>query len=90
MIERDNLMTEFTHDLKISNRYYDDVVSGLKTFEIRKNDRNFKVGDLIRLHEVNVFGEYTSRLSDFYKIIYITDYEQKDGYVVLGIKEVEK
>ena len=60
----------------------------LKTFEIRKNDRNYKVGDTLVLHPVdsdnNVihsFG-YEPIHCD---IVYIDDYEQKDDYVVLGI-----
>ena len=35
------------HELKIKKEYYLAVSSGLKTFEIRKNDRNFQIGDLI-------------------------------------------
>lgn len=34
-----------THTLKIQKQYADAVLNGTKTFEIRKNDRNFKVGD---------------------------------------------
>ena len=37
------------HNLKIKPQYFKDVVSGIKTFEVRKNDRNFKVGDLMVL-----------------------------------------
>lgn len=36
-----------THTLKIYKKYADAIVNGTKTFEIRKNDRNFKVGDKI-------------------------------------------
>ncbi|MEG0259568.1 MAG: DUF3850 domain-containing protein [Lysinibacillus sp.] len=36
-----------THDLKILPEYLEAVVSGKKTFEIRKNDRDFQVGDRI-------------------------------------------
>lgn len=36
-----------THRLKIQERYADAVLNGTKTFEVRKNDRNFKVGDKI-------------------------------------------
>ena len=39
------------HELKIKPEYYRDVVSGDKTFEIRKNDRNYQVGDLLILSE---------------------------------------
>lgn len=38
-----------THELKLDIRYFDDVKSGKKNFEIRKNDRDFKVGDTLIL-----------------------------------------
>ena len=39
------------HTLKIYSEYYDAVRNGIKTFEIRKNDRDYKVGDTLRLRE---------------------------------------
>lgn len=36
-----------THTLKICKKYADAVMSGAKTFEIRKNDRGYEVGDRI-------------------------------------------
>lgn len=39
------------HELKIIPPFYDDVKSGVKTFEVRRNDRNFQVGDLLHLKE---------------------------------------
>lgn len=36
-----------THRLKIFVKYADTIMSGAKTFEIRKNDRGYKVGDKI-------------------------------------------
>lgn len=41
------------HDLKIFPRYFEEVVNGSKRFEIRKNDRDFKVGDEVLLREYN-------------------------------------
>ena len=38
-----------THELKLDIRYFDDVKSGKKNFEIRKNDSDFKVGDILEL-----------------------------------------
>lgn len=32
-----------THKLKVFIKYADAIMNGTKTFEIRKNDRNFKV-----------------------------------------------
>lgn len=36
-----------THRLKIQEQYADAVLNGTKTFEIRKNDRGYKIGDEI-------------------------------------------
>ncbi|MBE9910012.1 DUF3850 domain-containing protein [Enterococcus mundtii] len=84
------------HELKILPEYFEAVTSGRKQFEIRKNDRGYKVGDVLNLKEVDYFHESitTDRFyytGDSYKaeITYITDYAQKDGYVVLGIRGVE-
>ena len=40
-----------THDLKILQPYFDAVMSGDKTFEIRRNDREYSVGDSLLLRE---------------------------------------
>lgn len=74
------------HKLKIQPQYYKKVVSGEKRFEIRKDDRDFKVGDLIRLQEFE--NEYTGR-ETLYEIIYKLDggdYGLEKGYCILSIK----
>lgn len=38
-----------THELKLDIKYFDDVKSGKKNFEIRKNDRDFQVHDVLEL-----------------------------------------
>lgn len=71
------------HVLKLNSEYYDDVVSGFKKFEIRFNDRDYKVGDILVLEEydgIDYTGDRCKRI-----VTYITDYAQQDGYVVLGI-----
>ena len=72
------------HHLKILPEYFEAVVSGNKCFEIRKNDRNYQKGDILRLNEYQD-GQYTGDVH-VAEITYITDYAQQDGYVVLGIK----
>ena len=41
------------HELKILTEYFEAVASGRKRFEIRKNDRDYKVGDRLYLREWN-------------------------------------
>lgn len=49
-----------THDLKILPEYFEAVTSGMKTFELRKDDRGFATGDHVVLWEWD--GEYTHRV----------------------------
>ena len=39
------------HELKVIPPYLDALVSGSKTFEVRKNDRAYQRGDVLRLRE---------------------------------------
>lgn len=40
-----------THILKVQPPYFDSIVSGTKTFEVRKNDRGYQRGDVLRFRE---------------------------------------
>ncbi|MCH4175924.1 MAG: DUF3850 domain-containing protein [Streptococcaceae bacterium] len=72
------------HELKIRSEYFQAIINGTKTFEIRKNDRNYCVGDILILQEINDKNKFTSRVIRV-KVIYLTDYEQKDNYIVMSI-----
>ena len=50
------------HKLKLNDRYFDAVANGIKTFEIRKDDRRFRVGDTLVLYRVGVDGKYITSL----------------------------
>ncbi len=78
-----------THYLKISPYYINEVIEGNKTFEVRKNDRNFQVGDVIILQEYHNSKYLERKISA--KITYILDRFEgvQNGYVVLGIKILE-
>lgn len=39
------------HELKLNTDYYEESEHGLKTFELRKKDRDYKVGDILELRE---------------------------------------
>lgn len=49
------------HDLKIESSYFNDILAGVKTWELRKNDRDFHFGDTLRLREIDDDGDYTGR-----------------------------
>ena len=80
-----------TINLKILKEYADAKVKGIKPFEIRKNDRDYQVGDLIRYKVIDDKGkEMQHKLSEtMWEILYITNYEQKDDYVVFADKDTE-
>ena len=75
------------HELKINPEYFKSVITGAKPFEIRRNDRDFKVGDFVALNEFDDKSGYTGE-SALYEITYVmtsTEYV-KEGFAVLGIK----
>lgn len=74
-----------THWLKIQPQYFNEVISGKKNFEIRKNDRDFRVGDTLLLKEfIPEKQEFTGRSVEK-EVTYITDYAQQENYVVMAI-----
>ncbi|CTP96822.1 DUF3850 domain-containing protein [Escherichia coli] len=48
------------HQLKIAPKYFNAVVAGQKTAELRKDDRGYKVGDVLSLCEWK-HGVFTGR-----------------------------
>jgi hypothetical protein len=80
------------HELKCHPKNFLRLCNGSKTFEIRKNDRNFQTGDRLIIREYDPeegwpsHGQVDSVVAD---ITYMTDFEQKDGYVVLGLNIIE-
>ena len=64
-------MRKVIHELKILPDYYWEVFLGHKTFEIRKNDRDFKTGDMVILKEWNPDSKLYTRNKLTRKIIYI-------------------
>lgn len=78
-----------THHLKISPKYYRDIESNGKRFEVRFNDRDFKVGDTLNLWEW-AGGEYTGR-KIICEVKYILDNPDycKEGYVIMQIKVIQ-
>lgn len=75
------------HELKTWPKYFEAVATGNKKFEIRKNDRDFQVGDILILKEFDpITNEYTGDLVGR-EVTYILDEQPfvPEGYVVMSI-----
>ena len=82
------------HELKIWPEYLDAIKQDRKTFELRENDRDFRVGDFIYLRGWNR-GEdcYTGDMA-IVRINYVLYHQSthglKEGWVILSIARVEE
>jgi len=74
------------HHLKIEEKYLNAIKNGSKTFEIRYNDRDYQVGDIL------VF-EDPKEESEKYAVIvtFMIDDERfcKENFVTMAIKPIE-
>ena len=78
-----------THILKIREPYFSDVLNKIKTFEIRKDDRVYEVGDKLILKLYPYIKTDTKEeiyASIIYKLDKIPQYGLAEGYCILGIK----
>jgi hypothetical protein len=85
------MITEVTsHALKTWPEYFQAVLERRKTFEIRKNDRDFQVGDYLHLMEmIPENGKFTGASLNV-RVTYMTAFSQPEGQVVLGIEFAEE
>lgn len=82
-----NNLSNKVHELKILPEYYKNVKNGNKTFELRENNRNYKVGDCLILKEFNN-NQFTGN-QVIVVIKYILDQYKdiiKENYVIMSIE----
>ena len=73
------------HEFKTLPKHFNDVASGIKKFEVRKDDRGCKAGDMFALLEWNPETGYTGNVF-VERISYILrdcpEYGLMDGYCI--------
>lgn len=72
------------HQIRLAKSYFDDVANGIKTFELRKNDRGYKKGDILEMMEF-ADGKNTGRTVRVLVTYIIEDYTGiEDGYCIMA------
>lgn len=76
------------HELKILPQFYKDIFDGKKSFDLRKDDRDFQVGDYIIFCEYD--GKRYTGMTMYCQIKYILrdvpEFGLMDGYCILGLE----
>lgn len=78
-----------THELKTWPEYFNRIAIGQKKFEVRKNDRDFQVGDNLFLREYDPKSQSFSGGTFDVKVTYILyggSFGIEPGYCVMGIE----
>lgn len=89
----DDIQTDMSveHELKTLPEYFENVWQSRKRFEIRKNDRNYKVGDTLMLLEYNpavIGSEFTGSKKRVLVNFILENVPQlglQVGYCIMGI-----
>lgn len=89
--------TTTIHKLKTVQPYFDDIWLNGKTFEVRKNDRDFKINDIVMLLEYDPNDKTNPKTCGYTgkcitgKITYILDDPKycKEGYIIFAFQRQE-
>ena len=84
----ETVMDDRRHKLKLAKMFFEDVRLGRKSFELRKNDRDYKIGDILELREMDN-GEQTGRVIEK-EITYILEgfAGLKEDYCILALADI--
>ena len=76
-----------THRLKIKSDHFSAVINQTKTAEIRYNDRNYQVDDILILNEIDENGVFTGKNCEVI-VTHVLDDNQylQTGYVMLSFR----
>ncbi len=89
-------MMEVEHVLKLKEQFFEPIMSGDKSFEIRQDDRHFQKGDTVLFKLVSENGEQTAPLVEKsltmprYEITYVLHgWGLPPNICVFGIREMK-
>lgn len=78
------------HEIKLGSEFFEDSVSNVKGFEIRKNDRDYRVGDILEMMEYKN-GAETGRTVTKLVTYILEDYTGlEDGYCIMSTVPVNE
>lgn len=75
-----------THRVKIKKEYASAYYEGLKPWEIRKNDRDYKVGDIIEFEIIDHGGIYQREITYLFEG---GQYGLEEGYCIMTLSGYE-
>lgn len=82
------------HKIKLNQEFADDVFVGFKNFEVRFNDRNYQVGDVVKFTVVDNDGNIIDHPASLklFKIMYVLEkgWGLKDGWCAFSIFETDE
>ena len=77
------------HQIRIAAMYFNDACSGKKPFELRKNDRHYKEGDILEMMEFKD-GKNTGRIVRVLVTYLLEDYTGlEEDYCIMGTKVID-
>lgn len=79
------------HALKVLPRFFAEIETDEKTFELRKNDRGFEVGDVLYLREWTKEAGFTGRAQRrIVTSIVVDGYGLLPGYVCMSVQRTRQ
>jgi hypothetical protein len=87
------MIDQKTHELKLKQPYFDAVLNGRKTFEVRYNDRDYQEGDIVIFREVDRDGDPTPSIVRIKAEIgyVLRDFAGlQDGYVAFSLRNADR
>ena len=79
------------HILKIKEIYYNHILSGEKTWELRRNDRDFKIGDTLEfvIVENDIIVRASPERFDIVYLFYPDELGIMIDYCIMSIKKTK-